>query len=138
MQRDNTCVRPAPTRNRTCTLGSQLVPQSVGAKNPSWNLVAPVSERVVALLHGPFVLVHCWNTLGLVGTRLESFAFSFGLGVASKTLRYDAATAVCAATADDADAEAQAASTRTVVETEEGFSFDVASGRPQFALEVPK
>ena len=43
-----------------------------------------------------------------------------------QTLRYDAATAVCAATADDADAEAQAASTKTVVETEEGFSFDVA------------
>ena len=33
--------------------------QSVGAENPSWNLVALVSERVVALLHGPFVLVHC-------------------------------------------------------------------------------
>ena len=43
-----------------------------------------------------------------------------------------AATPVCAATANDADAEAyvdgevHAACTRTVVETEEGFSFDVA------------
>ena len=54
------------------------------------------------------------------------------VGASFQTLRYDAATAACAATADDADAEAhadaeaQAASTRTVVETEEGFSFDVA------------
>ena len=103
--------------------------------------------RGILLLRFQSALLRC--SMGrsfscIVGTRwvssgrLESFAFSFGLGVASKTLRYDAATAVCAATADDADAEAQAASTRTVVETEEGFSFDVASGRPQFALEVPK
>ena len=36
-----------------------VFPSQLGRKNPSWNLVAPVSERVVALLHGPFVLVHC-------------------------------------------------------------------------------
>ena len=60
------------------------------------------------------------------------FLFFIRTGRSFQTLRYDAATAACAATADDADAEvhadaeAHAASTRTVVETEEGFSFDVA------------
>ena len=67
----------------------------------------------------------------IVGTRWSrrgssgEFRFFIRTGRSFQTLRYDAATAVCAATADDADAEAQAASTRTV-ETEEGFSFDVA------------
>ena len=69
-----------------------------------------------------------------VGSRRGSsgeFLFFIRTGRSFQTLRCDAATAVCAATADDADAEAhadaeaQAASTRTVVETEKGFSFDV-------------
>ena len=70
--------------------------------------------------------------MGLVGARLESFTFSFGLGVASKLSGMMPQRQYAAATADDADAEAMqqaeahAACTRTVEETEEGFSFDVA------------
>ena len=88
--------------------------------------------RGILLLHGPFVLVHCWNTYGLVGARLESFAFSFGLGVASKLSgmmpqqQYAQQPQMMQTQRPMQQAEAQAASTRTVVETEEGFSFDVA------------
>ena len=78
--------------------------------------VAPWAVRSRAMLK------HAGSRRGSSG----EFRFFIRTGRSFQTLRYDAATAVCAATADDADAEAPAASTRTVVETEEGFSFDVA------------
>ena len=63
-------------------LSSQCVPQSVGAENPSWNLGC--SGFRAALLRcsmGRSFSCIVGNTLGLVGARLESFAFSWGLGV---------------------------------------------------------
>ena len=99
---------------RTCTLGSQRVPRSVGAERVV--CVAPWAVRSRALL----------KHVGPRGGTSGEFRFFIGTGRSFQTPRYDAATAACAATADDADAEAHAASTRTVVETEEGFSFDVA------------
>ena len=62
--------------------------------------VAPWAVRSRALLK------HAGSRRGSSG----EFRFFIRTGRSFQTLRYDAATAVCAATADDADAEARAAS----------------------------